>query len=262
MHPIHAVTKFNLKQIIGTLLTVLFLLAANPSYAAEHPRVTVVTEVLQPYQFLDTNNNPVGYGINVLEKLLFNAGLKSNIEFLPWVRAYDKAATGKNIIILAIARTAERELDFHWIGSIHKETFSFYTLRDNKHIDKITSMDDLKNYSIVVTKDSVLDKYLTDHNIPVVERSIDVEQTYKMLFKNRVDLIFKSHASIKTQTNNFGYDYNDLKEVFLVPNLSADLHIAISKNSDMEIVRLLQNEFNLLVENGELTQYKRDWGIE
>lgn len=252
----------NIKHFVKSTITALLGIIVSFSISAQNNTISVVTEVLQPYQYIDKNNTPEGYSIDVIEQLLSQSNLKSDIEFFPWIRAYDKAANGKNKIILTIARTAEREDQFHWIGSIHNEIFSFYALKSNQNIKAVSTVEDLKNYSIVVTKNSVLDRYLISHNIPTVERSIDVEQTYKMLYKNRVDLIFKSHTSIKTQTNNFGYDYKMLKEVFLVPDLSADLHIAISKNSAPALVKTLKTNFDDMIKSGELSALKKKWGVE
>ena len=225
-------------------------------------KISVVTEVLQPYQYLDSNDSPKGYGVDVLNSLLSRMDYQAEYEFLPWLRAYKKALKTTDTIILAIGRTEEREDKFHWIGELHKETFSFYALKSNSNVTEINDLEDIRKHSIIVTKDSVLDHYVTEKSLPNVERSIDVEQTYRMLYRNRVDLVFKSHTSIKTQTNNFGYSYEELAEVFRVPDLSINLYIAINQSSDPKLIKALKDEFELMKTNGQFQAIKKRWQIQ
>lgn len=239
------------------ILLLLFAFTAK----AEKQSLKVVTEILQPFQYLDSKGRAVGFGVDVLEAILEKIDLKPEYEFLPWQRAFKKASTTENMVILAMARTKEREHLFHWIGHLQRETFSFYALKTNA-IGKQESLESIKKHSLIVTKDSVLDNYVTKLDFPNVERSNDVQQTYLMLYRKRVDLIFKSHTSIHTQTNNFGYDYDALMEVYKVPDFHTDLYVAIGINSDPQLVSKLVNGFSSIKTDGTYKKIRNKWFTE
>ena len=260
MLPFNAIIMLRIRHQLAAFTTIVCCMASFSSNASES-HITVVTENLEPYQFVDSNNLPQGYGIDVLNALFAQAALSSDITFYPWLRAYKKALHTKNTLILSLARTPEREHLFHWIGLIDREQFSFYALKSNTKIKPFESIEDAKQYSITVTKDSVLDNFLTQHQMPFIERSSDNLQTYKMLFRGRADLILKSHTGAKMQTKTFNYDYDDLVDVYEVPEFYSDLYIAINIDSDPQLVKILQDAFMWLDKNNVITDLRVKWDL-
>lgn len=255
-------TKF--KYILNIALifsSSLSLLTVSFACLSQTRPLNVVSEVLQPFQYQNENGKAVGYSIEVLEAILSQTDYHAKYEFLPWPRAFKKASTQKNTIILTVARTAEREKLFHWIGLVLRENYSFFSLKSSQ-LTPQKSLEELKKHSVVVIKNSVLDRYLTQLNFPYVERSVDIPQTFLMLYKNRVDLIFKSHTSLRSQAESFGYDYEKLTEIYQVPNYHTDLYIAVSANSDPEVTQALIEGFKLIETKGINKQLRDKWQLD
>lgn len=249
---------FNMAVIFSSSLS---LLTASFACLSKTRPLNVVSEVLQPFQYQNEKGKAIGYSIEVLEAILSQTDYHAKYEFLPWPRAFKKASTQKNTILLTVARTAEREKLFHWIGLVLRENYSFFSLKSSQLTPR-KSIEELKKHSIVVIKNSVLDRYLTQLNFPYVERSVDIPQTFRMLYKNRVDLIFKSHTSLRSQAESFGYDYEMLTEIYQVPDYHTDLYIAVSADSDPDVTQSLIEGFKLIETMGINKQLRDKWQLE
>lgn len=238
--------------------------ALQPAYSLSpgfQSKVKVVTEVLPPYQFLDKNNQASGYSIDVINQLFSNAQIDFELEFYPWPRAYRAAINNKNTVIFSLARTPQRESAFLWIGKLHGEEYAFYRLKSMPNIET-SSLNQIMNYSVAVMRDSPNDQFLTDRKFVAIERTPDVGQTVKMLFEKRVDFLFGSDAALKSKIRQQGYNEELLKKVFRVPELDADLYIAIGLGSHPQLVYELQKSYQLMQQNGSLEQLQKKWRLK
>lgn len=241
-----------------------FITILQPAYSFNpgvQSKVKVVTEVLPPYQFLDKNNQASGYSVDVVNQLFNNAQIDFELDFYPWPRAYRAAINNKNTVIFSLARTPQRESSFLWIGKLHGEEYAFYRLKSMPNVEA-TSLQQIMNYSVAVMRDSPNDQFLTDQKFVEIERTPDVSQTIKMLFEKRVDFLFGSDAALKSKTRQLGYNEELLKKVFRVPELDADLYIAIGLGSHPQLVYELQKSYQLMQQNGSLEQLQKKWRLK
>lgn len=255
----------SLKHITALIVTMisLFTLPGGLAFSNERiPDFQIVGEVWEPYQYPDKSGDPAGFATQVVAQLLKQAKIAPReVEFYPWVRAYKKAQTERNMLILSLSRIPEREDKFIWIGKISSQYFQFYALKTNSKISKAKTLDDIFNYTIVVSKNSALDKYLTKRNFPNVERILDNDEAYQMLAKERADLMFKAPSASNPEVKFEGYSDSDLKVIYTPSDAKNDFYLALSKDSSPDLAKRLQKAFKELVDSGIIEALQTNWNI-
>ncbi len=112
------------------IVLLLLLLIASPLKAES---LRIITESFPPYNF-QVDDEAKGLSSEVVQAVLNQINLQASIELYPGSRAYETALTEKNILIYSIARIAEREALFHWVGAIAPYKTSLFKLKSNKSI--------------------------------------------------------------------------------------------------------------------------------
>ena len=103
----------------------LLLFISSPVWA----EYRVVMEPSPPFQFIIDNELRGPVALSVRAKFQA-ANLTARFEMYPWNRAYNLAATEKNVFISNIARTPERENLFKWIGVVHSFNFALISINE------------------------------------------------------------------------------------------------------------------------------------
>ena len=224
-------------------------------------KVKVVAEHLPPYQVANSTRLN-GFAIDVTQALFAQQPQQPDIEIMPWARAYFTALNNKNTLILSIARTQSREKLFHWIGTLNTETLYVWSLASNTTQLTPYSLQQLKSAHIAVTQNSYIDQYLTRQLFTNLERLASPEQYIGMLFKQRVDFIISTEATLEQQLKILKLDISQLKKVLALQEINEKLSIALNLQSDAELVLQLQRAFAQLEENGMLEKLKQNWQID
>lgn len=124
-------------------------LAANPPLTLD-----VVTEDLPPYQVVVNGRLAAGTAYLQVKAMLDNTPYRYKFQVLPWPRAVKVATNTPNTLIFSIARTADREHQFHWIGPLVPMQYYFYSAHKGPKI-QITDPRQALAYSTVSVRDSV-----------------------------------------------------------------------------------------------------------
>ena len=201
----------------------------------------------------NTNDSQIelqGIITKFVTRLLDNSKVEYKISILPWKRALHYASTEANSMIYPIARTAERESKFIWIGKLINVKYYFYQLENRKDIS-INKLEDAKKLTLGMIASYPLEKYLIDRGFTNLEYVSDDHQSVKMLLSKRIDLFPKSNVGIITLCIELEYSCNLLKAAFEVSDMQSDIYIAVSKKTDPQLVAQLKIAFNNLVENGD-----------
>ncbi|WP_168204122.1 substrate-binding periplasmic protein [Aliikangiella coralliicola] len=240
------------------ILCVCFLpLSANANHAIDN-RIKIVTEILPPYQYVGKNEQLDGYAVDVVNTLIQRLNIKIKVEVYPWARAYNYALHKPNVLIFSMARTPLREDKFVWIGKLHHENYSFYSLASGRAVDK-ANLNEIKPYTIAVTRGTALEQFLSKKNFEYLEKTNNMKHAIKMLYKKRVDLIFGDDFIVKLLTKEMNYDFEQMKAVFKVPEINADLYIAMSKHSDTKLVERVRKAFNRMKNENIIADIKAKW---
>ena len=230
------------------LLTVMWI---SPDGVCAERRVEVVTELSAPLQ-TEMNGKVGGVASDIVLELFRRANWQPDIEMMPWARAYQNALARPNVAIYSIARTPEREEHFEWIGPIVPIQFGIYRLR-SRHDISVTSLSDLRRYTIGVVQGDVRHLYLQKQGMQdFPEGNLNTvsyqELNYRKLFAGRIDLIVMGSMTCVTKR----VDCEQLSLVHTLDELSEGLYLALRKGSDPTLVASLQSAFSTMYKDGKL----------
>lgn len=122
-------------------------------HAAPMPTLDVVTEDLPPYQVVINGKLSGGTAYLQVKAMLDRAGFPYKIRVLPWPRALSIAEKAPNTLIFSIARTAERESQFQWLGKLAPMQYQFYAAKRSPAL-LINKPTDALQYTAVAVRGS------------------------------------------------------------------------------------------------------------
>lgn len=194
--------------------------------------VRVVTESAFPLQYQE-DGTIVGPATELLEALLKEAKVSYQIEMQPWARAYQSALTNKNTLIYSIARTPEREQNFHWLGEVMSLDYYLFGLAgDSEEITEQALID----ARIGVIRDSATSEYLTSQGYKNLQVVSHPKQSIKMLLSERIDYFPANIASFNVSCRNFELDCDKIKAIYKLKIPATKLYFAFSKSTDKALV--------------------------
>lgn len=231
--------------------SVFLLIYALPfifSAANAQQTLEVVTEDWPPYSFLLPDGSVGGTATEKVRTVLDKAGLEYRISLYPWVRAYKMALTQKNVLIYSIYRSRERESKFQWICPLlPTHSMYFYALSDREEI-KAKNLEDLKQYTIGITKEEYGYQYLIEHGFKETKQ-LDITPNYdvnlRKLIEKRVDLIIESSRTMQMRLQGIGHSFTRVTPVFeMDTDAVADNCMAFSLGTPSELVEQVRQAFH------------------
>lgn len=228
------------KTIICHILVILTCSICNISFAKKID-LQVVTELSPPYQIMH-NNQVAGSSTDKVRKLLKDANISSSFNMYPWARAYEKALKEDNTLIYSIGRTAGRENLFHWLTPVTSYKFGLVAKSNRADLFHV-SLDQLNNYLVAVQRldishDWVVNQGLQENTHFIV--SPDIESSWNLLLKGKVDFIIESPELMINMLNNYNLPENTTRYVTPIPELALVGFLAANKNIDSKILQKLK----------------------
>ena len=224
------------------------------SYAEE---LTIITENAPPNSFIE-NGKLTGRTVEIVQATLKEIGLAGHsIKIYPWARGYLMLSNKKNIALFATTRSAQREDLFKWAGPIMDNKINLYKLKSRKDI-KVNLLEDIKKYMVGGAIGDVKSQYLEAKGIKLDKVSQDI-QNIKKLFHGRLEIIPYASARLNYDVRSCGQNVNDMEEIFYVKEISKQLYVAFSKQTDDSIVKRFQLGFDKIRENGTYEKIIQEW---
>ena len=220
-----------------------------PQQSLNKVDIKVVTENYPPYQYVDNNGVIQGCAVDLVKALFKQSGDDLKINLIPWARAYYLVKNFKNTLIFSMARNRLREHNFHWIGKIRQEKYLFWGLK-SKYPQKILSESEFSKSIVAVAKDTTNDQMLTAMGYKNLHRITENTQAIKMLLNQRVNLMVETEIGMRKRFEKRGYDFSKVKPVYKIPKLDYDLYIAMSSQTDKQIVQSFREAYSNLVQSG------------
>ncbi|KTD91938.1 MULTISPECIES: transporter substrate-binding domain-containing protein [unclassified Pseudoalteromonas] len=217
----------------------LFILVLSFSTLAEKP-LLVVTELAPPNQVL-IDGTVQGQGTQYIRDIFKQAGLTPDIQMYPWARAYKMASEEKNTFIYSIARTAERENQFQWVGEIGRFEMGFVGLSDRTDI-VINNTNQAKNYKIAMQYNDFSTQTLTKMGVEGVITS-DIQHSYQLLLAKKVDLILDDPHYMLQYSDYFKLKPGHLKFIFKIDALTTVAYLAANKDTDTVLIEKMQTAY-------------------
>lgn len=217
--------------------------------------LTVVTTPFPPYVvYHEDIDQATGPAVDVIRNVCMAADVNCKLRVEPWARAYEAALQTPNTLIFSIARRPERETQFKWIGTVAPYRVQLFSLIDHD----VPFSDDWRSLTAFHVAGQMRDvkaQFLVEAGFDVI-MAPSAEATIRMLYADRAMLVAGDSLSLPYRVERLGVDITQLTVVAEVPELSTDLYLAASRNTDDDVIALLRNALGGLKSSGN---YDRIW---
>lgn len=227
-------------MIRGWFFAVLVLCSSGLLHAAPLPTLDVVTEDLPPYQVVENGRLSGGSAYWQVKAMLDRAGFPYKFRVLPWPRALSIAEKAPNTLIFSIARTAERESQFQWLGKLAPMQYQFYAAKRSPAL-LIGQPSDALQYTAVAVRGSAEAQRLVSlgfeegQNLTLIT---DYLAVWGMVYHQRADLTYANPpaASLLERGNMQLADFIAVSAV----EYGQPLYVAASLDTPAEVVQALR----------------------
>jgi polar amino acid transport system substrate-binding protein len=159
-------------------------IALAPSLASAET-LTVLAGPIEPYA-IEKGERP-GVMVEILAEMAKRAGTEMNIKFEPWGRAQADTQSGKEVAIIPLTRTPEREAKYSWIVPLLSDTVYLHATR--KELD-ITTLEKARVLSVSALRSTPQEDALKQAGLTKIELTTDDDGGAKMLKAGRVEAWF------------------------------------------------------------------------
>ncbi len=233
--------------------------AEEVQFISDHPNIRLgVDPGFIPYEFIDTDGSYVGMAADYLKIISERTGLQFEVQpDLTWSQAYEKGVLRELDMLPAVGKTTDREKYFNYSQPYISFRRVLFVRSDET---KIQGLDDLKNLSVAVQRNSSHHDNLASLNINLSLYDT-VEAAIKALSEGKEvafvgNLATTSYLLKKTGITNLKYmTIDSQEETFLYfavrkdwPILIAILNKALNSITDKEKITI-QNQWIGLTES-------------
>jgi polar amino acid transport system substrate-binding protein len=223
--------------------------------AAATPTFRVVTEDSPPF-VAEHDGKVDGPGKVFVELLMQRAGLQFTHQVYPWARSLALAQRAPNVLIYALARTPERESQFHWVGELLSMRIHLYALSGSR-VARVESLEQARQLRIgVVHRDVRLD-WLRANGFadmkPGDASGLDLSENSQVnmlkLRRGLVDVVPVGRTALLSYCRQNHIDCSQFRQVYTLP-LTVSLYLAASRQTPYEYVNHLRYHYRKLVQDG------------
>jgi ABC-type amino acid transport substrate-binding protein len=242
-------------------------MSASSLPLANESKLRVVTEEFIPYQMSSNSAAPSGLSVALVNMILKEANMASDIEILPWARAYKLAQRRKNVLIFSMAKSVERLDRFVWIGPLFQlGKGTFVTLKYRKDITA-RNFEELKKYRVCSELNGWVYEMLVKKGFQENVNLFGLRG--KTAFTRNKNWALRVNGSgvelpqpsvcdvvdvIEESGEDFDFEHLGFKKLFPLRVKAITLYAAMSLNSDDELRDALQTAYNTLQRDGLLYQ--------
>lgn len=221
------------------------MLSASFSLAADQIKVNVVTEENYPIQYLK-DDVAVGPASDLVREVLQSAELSYQISVLPWARAYQTALSEPKTLIYSLARTAEREQLFKWVGKVIKVEYNFVGLKSLPLPEGI-SLERVKEMRIGVIRDSARHQHLQRLGFENLYVFSKPARAVSLLRNKLIDLYLTNYDSFQLACLHLRENCQDIMQHHRIDGFSVDLFLVFSHSTSDELVTKVRNAYQDVV---------------
>ncbi|MBD1584882.1 substrate-binding periplasmic protein [Pseudoalteromonas sp. S16_S37] len=189
--------------------------------------IDIYTEHFPPYQYLGRDGKIDGYATMMVRTLMTYTNFDYQIYMLPWHRAKQQFEESPSALIYSIARTEQRERQYHWLMPLCDLKVGFYKRLDDGQWQTQFSLDNIKNYVVGVGVAQPSLQYLESHGFKksrLVTLS-SLNQAGGLLEKGRIDFLFGAQSFVEQMSEAMGTQ-GKWELVLDIPELTARLYLA------------------------------------
>lgn len=211
-----------------------------------------ICDYLPPFTFLE-DGKMTGIMVDIVDLIFKDLKVKAEIEFMSWSEAYRTVQERPGVMILSIIRNPEREGLFHWIGPVLKERIYLYSLAERKDIAP-GRIEDLHRYRLGCIENSFDTEFFLKKGFSAgKELAIvsDHNMNLQNLLSGTVDLIPLGGRQMVFQLRSMKRDIRLLRPAMELTEISSDVYIALSRDSDPAEVSRIVDAFQRVKSGSE-----------
>ena len=217
-----------------TLVKWSLLLFAGISCAVCAQSLTIMAEIAPPAQNKTADGKLGGYAVEVVREIQRRVGNTDPIQEVLWARGYNLLQREPNTVLFTVARTAERDPLFHWVGPIAGINYGLYVRADSGIV--ISNLEDAKKLATIGTfREDAREQILANAGLTNLERATDNTRNFKKLIAGRIDAMAMSDTAVATIATSAGYKAENVKLALTFAQL--EIWIAFSKATPVATVR-------------------------
>lgn len=248
----------NTKLFIWTIAAILAAFVACSgctgvnSSADVQPQATdsgllIITEEFWPYNYRDESGAVAGQSTEVVRAILARLNQTAGIEVMPWNEGYERALSNPDVALYSIARTAQREALFSWVGPIESSDMVLY--KRNGSSLAIDSLEGAKRAgAIAVVRDDVRHQYLVENNATNLLVLPTGEECVESLVRGDADLWLGGSDTASRTALDAGVDPAELEEAYVVRKV--ELYIAFNNRTPESVVAEWQGALDAMKRDG------------
>ena len=207
----------------------------------------IYTEISPPLQMQGADGKLVGIGADTVQEIQKRIGNKDPIRVVAWSWGYAAALQEPNVLLFSMARSAQRDPLFQWVGPIAESSYCLWMKADAKVVVK--SLDEARSlHAIGVYQDDVRDQYLSQLGFRNLIRSTDNEVNAGRLALGSLDAFAGSAAEIASAAKAAGYQPADFKKA--IPLFKLQAFLAFSRNTPRATVAVWKNALEAMRKDG------------
>lgn len=219
---------------------------------AANEQLVVYAELEETANYVSGSENPVPIGpaYRLVLAVLAEAGYEPDIRVVPWPRVVHSLESQDNVLGFSMTRTPDREDRFHWIGQIQKVNFKLWAPPESA-ADFPETLDAATDLRISAIRGDVVENYLMSKGFTNLIYFSESSNTLTMLRRDRVDLMPYIESGIESYLARKNESSDTLVPIYDLEDTSTGQYIVMSKQSDPELVQLLQNSYHAVIGSGD-----------
>lgn len=248
-------SKNSFLRIAIPLTIVLF---SGITQAANAQNLRIFTEENPPLNFTDADGRPTGLVTELVRDLQQRTGNNDPINVVPWARGLANLDGPQPSLLFSMARTAEREHRYQWIGPVYQNTYNLYVLSSsNLFMQDINQAKTLR--AIGVYRDDIRERLLLAMNFGNLNRQADPASVLKLLLAGQIDAMASSPTVINSLLAQAGRHPDEIRK--LVNFGSANLYIAASLATPPAVVADWNRALLAMRSDGSLKRLFAAYGL-
>lgn len=235
----------------SALCACLWLSGMALSSAAE---LQLYTEESPPLNF-SRDGLVTGFSTELIRQLAVLTGDVARIKLAPWTRGYAKAQDAPNVGIFTMARIAEREKSFQWVGPISLSLNRFYT-RKGSGI-RVESIAAAQAQQLVLPREWYSYQYLADRGFSNIYTVTSAERMMQMFRNGRGDMLAVSDIALPALLDLAGMTPDQLEPQLVF--LQHESYLAFSLATDPAVVSRWQGALDEMKRDGSFARLFQHW---
>ncbi|NNM67368.1 MAG: transporter substrate-binding domain-containing protein [Spirochaetales bacterium] len=202
------------------------------------------TEEFPPYNFVENGvlkGKSTDFLAKVFQKLHAHQTI-SDVQVLPWARAYQLLLKTPDAVLFTMTKTPERTPLFYWVGPISRSNNVLIALKNRK----LNLAGSLANSSLSfgAVRDDAGAQLLTSLGVPPsrLDLTTRADQSLKMLVAGRIDVFAFDETVAQWWMKRLGYPIADFQTVRVLAR--GEHYFALNKQTPLALVDLFRRAVN------------------